>query len=60
MGGNHLPSSSTILASKPYSCCIAMLSVLLFIQWWKEKEMEEDEEMVIRLSLLESLKGVTH
>jgi len=31
----------------------------LFIKWRKEKEMEEDEKMVIMLYLLGSLKGAS-
>jgi len=33
--------------------------VLLFIKWRKETKREEDEEMMIRISLLESLKGAS-
>jgi len=36
------------------------VSSLLFIKWRKEKEMGEDEEMVIELSFLGSLEGVQH
>jgi len=34
-----------------------MSSFLLFVKWRKGEEREEDEEMVIGLSLLGSLKG---
>jgi len=37
-----------------------MMSSFLFVRWRKEKEREEDEEVVTGLSLLRSLDGVSH
>ena len=41
-----------------FSCCVAMLSFLLFIKWRKE-EREEDEQTVIEISPGESGRCVT-
>jgi len=40
--------------------CTAILSSFLFIRWRKEKERNEDEEVVIRLSLIGGLEGASH
>ena len=62
MRGNHLCCLlQNRLLQNPnffFPCWVTMLSTFLFISWRKEKEREdEDEKVVIRLSLLGSLVG---